>query len=100
MYSTPSSDGSITGMPTPIRSRVTLALAAMVGLASISAYAETNAAAPTAGARVSAVAGQGAKLDDKTGPDALIDGNLHSRMVVSNAPYTITLELFQALPVD
>lgn len=76
-----------------------IAFAAAATLCS-SLYAETNAAQVALGARVSATAGQGARLDPKTGPNALIDNNVHSRMVVSGAPYTVTIELFRPLPIE
>ncbi len=53
----------------------------------------TNAALREYGARVSLSVGTGARKDPQTGPEAAFDGNLHSRQVVSGAPYTFTIAL-------
>lgn len=85
--------------PAPRSPLIAVAVSAVLAIA-LPAIAETNAASPAMGARVSAVVGQGARFDPNTGPDDLIDGQTRSRMVVSGAPYTVTLELFQTMPVD
>ena len=53
----------------------------------------TNAALPEFGGRISLSVGVGARKDPNTSPEASFDGNLHSRQVVSGAPYTFTIEL-------
>ncbi len=53
----------------------------------------TNATLPEYGARISLSVGAGARKDPNTSPDASFDGSLHSRQVVSGAPYTFTVEL-------
>ncbi len=52
-----------------------------------------NAASASYGVRVSIEAGPGVAQDKGTAPEALIDGNPHTRCVMTGAPYTITLVL-------
>jgi hypothetical protein len=66
----------------------------VMGVACLGAEPKLNNAAQRQyGARIHVTAGTGARLDPQTQPEALLDGNCHSRMVISGAPYTITLEL-------
>lgn len=53
----------------------------------------TNAASTRYGARVRVEAGPGAVKDKQTTPDAYLDGNVHTRCVLTGTPYTITLQL-------
>ncbi len=59
-----------------------------------------NAASPAYGVRVLASAGPGVFVDKGTSPDALVDGNAHSRFVVTGAPYTITIRLPQKTRIE
>ncbi|MCX7048803.1 MAG: alginate lyase family protein [Candidatus Sumerlaeota bacterium] len=60
----------------------------------------TNAAQRRYGARVQLAVGQGARKDPRTVPEDTFDGNLHSRQVISGAPYTFTIELIEPLPIE
>ncbi len=59
-----------------------------------------NAAQAKYGARISLSAGAGVKVNDSTPPQSVIDGNLHSRAVVTGAPYTFNLEFPLAIPIE
>jgi hypothetical protein len=52
-----------------------------------------NAAQAKYGARVSVEAGTGVVKDRQTTPDAYLDGNAHTRMVLTGAPYSIIVQL-------
>ena len=52
-----------------------------------------NAASPNYGARVNVAAGPDVIKDKQTSPEAYLDGNAHTRYVLTGAPYTITLQL-------
>lgn len=53
----------------------------------------TNAASARYGARVSVEAGPGVVKDKQTTPDAYLDGDAHTRYVLTGTPYSITLQL-------
>ena len=59
-----------------------------------------NAALPTYGAKVSVDTPPNVVRDKQTSPDAYLDGNPHSRFVITGAPYTINLTLAFKLPVE
>jgi hypothetical protein len=67
---------------------------------SVTAAELTNAALAKYGGNLTATAGAGAKVDTKTSPGDLADGNVHSRLVVSGAPYTLSIELLEKIQVD
>ena len=78
-----------------------LAAASIAGAPTHAADAQlTNAALREYGARVSLSVGTGARKDPATGPEAAFDGNLHSRQVVSGAPYTFTIALPFRVMID
>ena len=87
---------------TPFRWTVVAALALGTGLANPAdgAVKLLNAALRQYGARVSVSAGPGARKDPQTEPDGTFDENVHSRQVMSGAPYTFTIELPFRLPVE
>ncbi|MBV9470552.1 MAG: alginate lyase family protein [Abitibacteriaceae bacterium] len=60
----------------------------------------TNAATPDYGAKVSLTVGAGARKDPQTEPESVIDNNIHTRQVVSGAPYTLTITLLFRVPVE
>lgn len=60
----------------------------------------TNAALAEYGARISLSVGEGARKDPQTGPEAAFDGNIHTRQVVSGAPYSFTIALPFRVMVD
>ena len=81
---------------------VVLVTAVLVGVKTAGAAEGklANAAVERAGARVSAEVGPKVVPDKRTTPWDACDGNLHSRYVVTGVPYTIKIELVDALPVE
>lgn len=59
-----------------------------------------NAAATRYGTRVSVDAGPGVVKDKRTSPEAYLDGNAHTRYVLTGAPYSINLQLPFKMPVE
>ncbi len=59
-----------------------------------------NAAQAKYGVRAGVEAGPNVVTDKNTSPDAYVDGNAHSRMVMTGAPYTITITLPLKVPVE
>ena len=60
----------------------------------------TNAADSKFGGSITTSAGAGAKVDATTTPAELTDGNVHTRQVFTGAPYTITIQLMEKVPVE
>lgn len=60
----------------------------------------TNAAQRKYGAAFSLEAGAGVKKNGGTPVDAVFDGSVHSRCVVTGVPYTFVIELFDKLPIE
>ena len=59
-----------------------------------------NATLRDYGARVSLTVGTGVRKDPQTEPDATFDNDVHTRQVVTGAPYTFTIELPFRVPID
>ena len=89
-----------------IRMHTLLALGACLGASPAPAATAgapeklANAALPKYGARASLTVGRGAVKDKTTGPDAVLDGNPHTRCVVTGVPYALRIELPRATRIE
>ena len=76
-----------------------LAAASLLAVTAV-AHGETNVATTAAGAHITYKPSAKAFKNKESSPEMLMDGNAHSRFIVTGAPYTLTVELPTKVLID